>query len=114
MAQGLGKALDPEFDILPMLQSSVQGLIKKRYSVDAAVQRLPMMAVEIGSLAAGLPQRLDRMLSAAERGELQFRIDASGLERHIHQLERQGTRMAIVIIIAAIIIGLAIFFGIRA
>jgi ubiquinone biosynthesis protein len=113
MAQGLGKALDPDFDILPMLQSSVHGLIKKRYSVDAAVSRLPMMAVEVGSLAAGLPQRLDRMLSAAERGEIQLRIDASGIERHIHQLERQGNRTAIVIIIAAIIIGLAIFFGLR-
>jgi hypothetical protein len=53
------------------------------------------------------------MLSAAERGEIQLRIDASGIERHIHQLERQGNRTAIVIIIAAIIIGLAIFFGLR-
>jgi ubiquinone biosynthesis protein len=113
MAQGLGKILDTDFDILPMLQSSVQGLIKKRYSVDAAVQRLPMMAVEVGSLVAGLTQRLDRMLSAAERGELQLRVDASGIEQRIHQLERQGNRTAIVIIIAAIIIGLAIFFGLR-
>jgi ubiquinone biosynthesis protein len=113
MAQGLGKVLDTDFDILPMLQSSVQGLIKKRYSIDAAVQRLPMMAVEVGSLVAGLTQRLDRMLSAAERGELQLRVDASGIEQHIRQLERQGNRTAIVIIIAAIIIGLAIFFGLR-
>ena len=113
MAQGLGKALDPDFNILPMLQSSIQGLIKRRYSVEAAVQRLPMMAVEIGSLAAGLPQRLDRMLSATERGELQFRVDASGVERHIFRLERIGNRMAIAIIVAAIIIGLALFFGLR-
>ena len=113
MAQGLGKLLDPDFDILPMLQSSIQGLIKKRYSVDAAVSRLPMMAVEIGSLAAGLPQRLDRMLSAAERGELQFRVDASGVERHIYHVERMLNRTAVVIIVAAIIIGLAVFFGLR-
>jgi ubiquinone biosynthesis protein len=114
MAQGLGRGLDPDFDILPMLQVSIRRLIKKRYSVNAALRRLPMLAVEMGSLAAGLPQRVDRMLSAAERGELKFRVDNSGVEQHIRHLERIMSRMTIVIIIAALIIGLALFFGLRA
>ena len=114
MAQGLGKGLDPDFDILPMLQSSIQGLIKKRYSIDAALRRLPMLAVEMGSLAAGLPQRVDRLLTAAERGEMKLRVDTSGVEQQIHHLERMINRMAIVIILAALIVGLALFFGLRA
>jgi ubiquinone biosynthesis protein len=113
MAQGLGRGLDPDFDILPMLESSVQGLIKKRYSVKAALRRWPSAGAELVSLVGGLPQRLDRMMKTAERGEIQLRIDASGIEQHIHHLERLVNRVVIVIIIAALVLGLALFFGLR-
>ena len=111
MAQGLGRGLDPDFDILPMLESSVQGLIKKRYSIKAALRRLPAAGAELASLIGGLPQRLDRMMKTAERGEIQLRIDASGIEQHIHHLERLVNRMVIVIIVTALILGLALFLG---
>jgi len=39
MAQSLGRGLDPDFDIAPLLQSSVIRIIKKRYSVTAALRR---------------------------------------------------------------------------
>lgn len=114
MAQSLGRGLDPGFDITPMLESSVMRIVKERYSVSAALHRLPMAAAQLASLAGGLPERLDRMMKTAERGEIQVRADVSGVEQHIHRLERIVNRSIIVIIGAAIIIGLALFFvGLR-
>jgi ubiquinone biosynthesis protein len=110
MAQSLGRGLDPEFDIVPMLESSVIRIIKKRYSVFKALRRLPSAAAEMASLAAGLPQRLDRMLKTAERGEIQVRADVSGVEKHIHHLERLVNRALIWIMIAAVLLGLALYF----
>ncbi len=110
MAQGLGRGLDPDFDILPMLDSSIKQMIKKRYSVSAAFRRLPMAMAEMASLAAGLPQRLDRMLKTAERGEIQVRIDVSGVEKHIHHLEQLVNKALIGIIATALILGLALVF----
>jgi ubiquinone biosynthesis protein len=114
MAQSLGRGLDPDFDIAPMLESSVMRLVKKRYSITAVLRRLPAAAAEMASLAAGLPQRLDRMMKTAERGEIQVRADVSGIEQHIHHLERLVNRTVICIIGAALILGLALFFvGLR-
>jgi ubiquinone biosynthesis protein len=110
MAQSLGKGLDPDFDIAPMLESSVKRIIKKRYSVTAALRRLPVAAAELATLAVGLPQRVDRMMKTVERGEMQVRTNVSGLERHIYHLERLVNRTVLGIIIAAIIVGLALFF----
>jgi ubiquinone biosynthesis protein len=110
MAQGLGKGLDSNFDLLPMLESYILGLIKKRYPIKAALRQLPSAGAELVSLVGGLPQRLDRMMKTAERGEIQLRVDASGIEQHIHHLERLINRLVIVIIIAAVILGLALFF----
>jgi len=110
MAQSLGRGLDPDFDIAPMLESSVIGIIKKKYSITAALRRLPSAAAEMASLAGGLPQRLDRMMKTVERGEIQVRADVSGVERHIHHLERLVNRTVLGITGAVIILGLALFF----
>jgi len=110
MAQSLGKGLDPDFEIAPMLESSVKRIIKKKYSMKAVLHRLPEAAAEMATLAVGLPQRVDRMMKTAERGEIQVRADVSGVEKHIHHLERLVNRTLIGIIIAALIVGLALFF----
>ena len=41
MAQSLGRGLDPQFDIFPMLESCVKNFYKKKYSIIAALRRLP-------------------------------------------------------------------------
>ena len=110
MAQSLGRGLDPDFDIAPMLESSVIGYIKKKYSITAALRRLPVAAAELASLVGGLPQRVDRMMKTAERGEIQVRADVSGIEKHIHHLERVVNRALLGILAAALIIGAALFF----
>ncbi len=76
--------------------------------------KVPAGAAELASLAGGLPEWLDRMMKTAERGEIQVRADVSGVEQHIHRLERIVNRTIIVIIGAALLIGLALFFvGLR-
>jgi uncharacterized membrane protein YwaF len=50
------------------------------------------------------------MMKTAERGEIQVRADVSGIEQHIHHLERLVNRTVICIVVAALILGLALFF----
>jgi ubiquinone biosynthesis protein len=114
MAQGLGKGLDPDFNIIPMLESNIMQMIQKRFSIITAIRKLPSATAEMASLAAGLPQRLDRMLKTAERGEIQVRADVSGIEKHIHHLEQIVKVTILGILGAALILGLALFFvGLR-
>ena len=49
-------------------------------------------------------------MKTAERGEIQLRADVSGVGEHIHHLERLVNRTVIGIIVAALILGLALFF----
>lgn len=110
MAQSLGRGIDPDFDITPMLESSITRIFKDKYSITAALRRLPMAAMELANLTGELPQRVDRLMKTAERGEIQVRADVSGVERYINQLERLVNRAVICIIGAALILGLALYF----
>jgi hypothetical protein len=71
---------------------------------------MPVAAAELASLVGGLPQRFDRMMKTAERGEMQVRADISGVEKYINNLKQLVTRSVIIILGASIIIGLALFF----
>ena len=110
MAQSLGRGLDAEFDIAPLLQSNVIRAIRKRYSITAALRHMPVATAELASLVGGLPQRFDRMMKTAERGEMQVRADVSGIENYIHHIEQLATRAVIIILGASVIVGLALFF----
>jgi len=49
-------------------------------------------------------------MKTVERGEIQVCADVSGVEKHIHHLERIVNRTVICIIGAFIILGLAVFY----
>ncbi len=110
MAQSLGRGLDPDFDIAPMLESNVIRLIRKRYSITAALRRLPLAAAELASLAEGLPKRLDRMMKTVERGEMQVRAGVLGVDQYIDQLKPLANKAVIGIVVAALVLGSALFF----
>jgi ubiquinone biosynthesis protein len=114
MVQGLGRGLDPDFDILPMLEEHVKQMYKRKYSISAALHRLPSAATELTSMIGTLPQRLDRMMKAVERGEIQINADVSGVEKHLHHLEQIINKVMIGLLVAGIFIGLALLFvGLR-
>ena len=101
MAQSLGRGLDPEFNIAPMLESYVMQIVKKKFSLATAVKRLPAAAAELASLVGGLPQRMDRMMKTAERGEFHVSADVFGVEKQLDHLEHIVNRTVVVIVGAA-------------
>jgi hypothetical protein len=61
--------------------------------------------MEMASLASGLPQRLDRVLKTVERGDIE-----AGVNRHVYNLQRLVKSTAIRVVVAAVVLGLALFF----
>ena len=106
--EGMGRELDPDFDMageaLPMLEQAMRA----RYTPKAMVKRGWQAASEMLALAAGLPQDLSRLLRAARRGRLEIHIDVSHLERVGNQLDRAISRLIVGIVVAALIIGSSI------
>ncbi|MCV2217155.1 ABC1 kinase family protein [Thauera sp. Sel9] len=106
--EGLGRELDPGFDIasqaLPLLERAMQA----RYSPAALLKRGKQSATEVFSLLASLPQDLSRLLRLARRGRLEMHIDVPHLKRLGDQLDRAANRLVLGIVVAALIVGSSI------
>ena len=110
MAQGLGQALDPDFDFFALLTPAVQNMLEKKYKPSSILRRLPPAVAELALFGVGLPNRLARIVKSVERGEFHINADVSGVERHLEHLERLVNRAIIGLISAAIILGGALVF----
>jgi ubiquinone biosynthesis protein len=110
MAQALGRGIDPEFDVLRVLEPDVRKVVRKKHSPRAILNQLPLIASNLANLGVSFPPRLDRFMRSIERGDLQFRTDVSGLERHLEHMERLVNRLMIGFIVAAGLVIAAIAF----
>jgi ubiquinone biosynthesis protein len=110
MAHSLGIRLDPDYDIVPPLEEYIRAAIAKKRSFGAVVRQLPGTIADLANFGAELPERVTRLIKSAERGEIQVRTNVSGVEIHLEHLEKIINHIIIGIIIAAVFIGLAIFF----
>jgi len=63
-------------------------------------------AVALGRLALVLPQRADRVLTLAERGELTMATPT--LSAQVRKLERSVSRLTLVVVFAALIVAGAV------
>ncbi|UCV17732.1 ABC1 kinase family protein [Ferribacterium limneticum] len=106
--EGMGRELDPEFDMAGAALSLLERAMRARYTPAAILKRSWHTASEAIALIAGLPQDISRLLRAARRGRLEIHIDISHLKRVGNQLDSAANRLVIGIVVAALIIGSSI------
>jgi len=103
--EGVGKSLDPEFNALEVAKPWAKELVRRQLDPSAVAHRALAEGVEYLQLLGRLPEKLDRSLTRLLRGELQVRFLHEGLDRTVQRLERTSNRVAMAIVLAALIVG---------
>ncbi|MBD3893876.1 AarF/UbiB family protein [Hydrogenophaga sp.] len=106
--EGMGRELDPDFDMAGEAKPLLEQALRARYTPTALFQRGWRGVSESLSLVAALPQDISRLLRAARRGRLEIHIDVTHLKRVGNQLDNAASRLTVGIVIAALIIGSSI------
>jgi len=106
--EGMGRELDPDFDMAGEAQPFLQRAILARYTPNALARRSWRTLTNTLDILTGLPQDLRQLLRAARSGRFKLQIDVERLKRFGDQLDRAASRIAIGNVIAALIIGSSI------
>lgn len=106
--EGLGRQLDPEFDMAAQASPFLQRVMLAHQAPAALAKRSWRAVGGALSLLGGLPQDLKELMRAARRGKLNLQVDIAALERLGEKLDRAASRVTIGIVTAALIIGTAI------
>jgi ubiquinone biosynthesis protein len=106
--EGVGRQLDPDFSITPLIEPFVERLIAQRISPRKILSRSAQIAKDYADLMTTLPQDLRTALEKVKSGRLRIEFKHVGLENIVPGLERSSSRLAFAMIIAALVVGSAL------
>jgi ubiquinone biosynthesis protein len=105
MVDGLGRQLDPEFDLWGVLTPFIRRLVVESFAPEAVVRRLKEIVTDALQLGADAPDYLRRALVVLEQGGFDVHVRAAELKPLLAQVERIGNRLVAGTIAAALIGG---------
>ena len=106
--EGLGKSLDPDFQIVRQAEPFLQQIQSTRYTPKRIASALIDSGTEFVHLIKEIPSELHEVLRGAKEGKLGIEIVPRGLDRTIFKLEQISDHIASAIILASLIIGSSI------
>ncbi|HIY71241.1 MAG TPA: ubiquinone biosynthesis protein UbiB [Candidatus Luteimonas excrementigallinarum] len=106
--EGLGRQLDPDFDMAAEAQPYLERALLQRYSPAALARRGRRTVSGAMDLVGTLPRDLRRLLQAARRGRLRAQIEVTSLKDFGVQVNSAANRLTVGVITAALIVGSSI------
>ncbi len=106
--EGMGRQLDPEFDLVTEFSPFLRRALLARYAPDALAKKGWQVVAGGLDILTGLPQDLRHLLRSARSGRLQMHVDVTQLQHFGNQLDRATSRLTMGVVIAALIIGSSI------
>jgi ubiquinone biosynthesis protein len=107
-AEGLGRSLDPEFEIAKHAQPFFQNIKASRYAPKRIARDLVDSGTELLGLFKEIPGELREVLKNVRDGKLKIEIDYQALDRTLFRLDLISNRIASAIVLASLIVGSSI------
>jgi len=104
----VGRVLAPDFDPNAAVRRNAADLLRRRVWRSATPGRLAAAALEAKEFLEKLPARVNRFLDLVSNNELKVRVDAIDERLLIEGLHKIANRIALGVILAALIVGAAL------
>ncbi len=109
--EGIGRELDPDFDMVAHTKPFAKQLIGKRYSLSNLWDRGSESFKEFLNFLEVFPKDFIYLIRNLRKGELNIGFQHKGLDKLIHEIDRSSNRLSFSMIIAALIIGSSMILG---
>lgn len=110
--EGFCRELDPEFELVDVLEPFVAELLWKKISSPSSQKELVEETVgELLRFARSFPHTLNTLVRKVERNELSTRVEVAGLEGLKRAQGRGVLKMAFTVMMSALVIGLGIVYA---
>jgi len=103
--EGMGRELDPEFDMIEHLRPFMEKEVKERVSPRNIAKDFGSVFMSYLNLTKNLPNDLKEILNRLNRNKFKIDLEHRGLDRFINELDRSINRLSSSLILAALIVG---------
>ncbi len=109
--EGIGRELDPDFDMVTHVKPFARKLLSRKYKLTNLFSRGSKSIKEIFDFMEVFPKDLLWLVRSLRKGELNIGFQHKGLERITYEMDRSSNRLSFSMIISALIIGSSMILG---
>jgi ubiquinone biosynthesis protein len=106
--EGMGRSLDPDFDLLSAGNDVVRDLVKNQYSVQRLTRDALWISKDLASLLQVLPRQIRWMFRKFASNDFAFEIKSPQLEEVRKQMDVNGRRMSASILASGLFLSAAV------
>lgn len=106
--EGMGRELDPHFDMVSHIRPFMESAIRERVSLRNLRREMGGQLKSLYQLAKNLPNDLKELLNRINRNKFKIDLEHRGLDYFVKELDKSINRLSFSLIIAAIIVGSSI------
>lgn len=106
--EGVGRQLDPDFDMISHLRPFMEKLLHERVAPGSLTRELLRTTKAYGALMKNLPRDLKEFINRVNRNKFKIDLEHRGLEKLITDLDKSSNRISFSLLIAALVVGSSI------
>ncbi len=110
---GLGRYLNPDFNLLVFSAPYIQKIMLERYRPEAIAKRGWRNLISVTDLLSSLPKDLRKLIRASRKGAFQVDITIRRLDHYVNTMDNAISRLTIGIVTAALCIGSSIITTVK-
>jgi len=103
--EGVGRTLDPEFDMITLAKPCVEKLMIRKLDPRKHLREFAATLDDFSRLFKILPSEIRLITAKVKKGEIKIQFEHRGLDNLIAGLNQTGNRLSFSLIVAALIIG---------
>jgi len=103
--EGVGRQLDPDFNMIAHMRPYVHKLVLERFSPKNVSLQANRIIHAYGALARNLPHDIKEFLNRLNRNQFKIDLEHRGLEKLVTDLDRSSNRVAFALVIGSLIVG---------
>ncbi len=103
--EGIGRQLDPDFNMVEQLKPFAEQIMQERYSPLSVAKDAAKTLQSYQALGKSLPKDIKEFINRINRNKFKIDVEHRGFERLINDLDKSTNRISFSMVIAALIIG---------
>ncbi len=106
--EGVGRELDPEFNLAKELKPFIEKLVRERYDPRRVAARAFEEVKSFLQVAHDLPLQVGRTIDKLSKDDLRIQLEHRGLDHLITELDRSSNRVVIAVVMSSLILASAL------
>lgn len=106
--EGVGRELDPEFNLAQHLAPFVHQIVRERYNPRKMADRIMYEAGRLMGSLHDVPLQVQRTLEKLSRDDLRIQLEHRNLDYLVTELDRSGNRIVVGLVMSSLIVASAL------